>query len=153
MGHGKVRLDEHVWALSKHYLNYHSKPSNFEAGSFVGKRQKNRKQPPIILNVVFFGEKAEIYDQKFRLAGKVISVQRKKYLSESVSLHQRHLKEKAEVKEKAETTHNCEAKVFTDTDVKITSKAVTIRRAIGDINTFAVNLQPNKESLTHRAPQ
>ena len=101
---------------------------------------------------MFFGEKAEIYDRKFRLAGKVISVQWEKYLSESVSLHQRHPK-KAEVKEKAETTHNCEAKVFTDTDVKITSKAVKIRRAIGDINSFAVNLQPNKESLTHRAPQ
>ena len=145
LGHGKVTLEEQVCAFLKQYLNYQSNPSNFKACHFLGKYEKGKKQPPIIVKFVYFGEKAEIFGRKSWLAGKPNPFNgRSIYLRERLPLHQRLIKEKAEEYDLITTTQNCEVKVFTNTDGKFTSKAVKSIRAIEDIKNVAVKRASKK---------
>ena len=154
LGRGKVTLEEQVCAFLKQYLNYQSNPSNLKACHFLGKYEKGKKQPPIIVKFVYFGEKAEIFDRKSWLAGKPNPFNgRSIYLRERLPLHQRLIKEKTEEYDLITTTQNCEVKKFTNTDGKFTSKAVKSIRAIEDIKNVAVKRASKKESLTHRAHQ
>ena len=44
----------------KNYLNYESHPSNFKTCHFLGKFEAEKKQPPVMLKFIKFGEKSEI---------------------------------------------------------------------------------------------
>ena len=139
LGDSKWNLEIQVCNFLKNYLNYESHPSNFKACHFLGKFEAGKKQPPVIVKFIYFGEKSEIYGRKSWLAGKKNPINgRSIFLRERLPVHQKQIKEKAEEFGLVTTTLNCEVKVFENSQGKFTSRAVKTLRAVEDIKDIAV---------------
>ena len=61
--HSKVQFADQVCSFFEQYLNYTTRPDNFEAFRVIGKRKDSVSPPIIIVKIVGRGEKTKFMEE------------------------------------------------------------------------------------------